>query len=188
MPLAATTAARTPSAEAYDQADPNQDDERQETDGPMPALPLSRILNHAGVDVGLGTHWSRGSSKRHQCATLSGTLRDVNLDREDRAPLHEQVAAEIRRSITEGDAKPGDRLPPARHLAAVMGVNTNTVLRALRALRDEGLLELAPRRGIKVVGTPQQSELRNRVAELVQLARQSGYTRGELVRMVTDAP
>lgn len=113
---------------------------------------------------------------------------NVNLDREDRAPLHKQVAAEIRRSIADGDAKPGDRMPPARHLAAVMGVNTNTVLRALRTLRDEGLLEMAPRRGIKVVGTPQQSELRNRVAELVQLARQSGYTRGELVRMVTDAP
>jgi DNA-binding transcriptional MocR family regulator len=54
-------------------------------------------------------------------------LLDVNIDREDASPLHEQVAAEIRRSIAEGDAKPGDRLPPARHLAAVMGVNTNTV-------------------------------------------------------------
>lgn len=113
---------------------------------------------------------------------------DVNLNREDRAPLHEQVASEIRRSIAEGDAKPGDRLPPARHLAAVMDVNTNTVLRALRALRDEGLLEMAPRRGIKVIGTPQQSEVRSRVAELVQFASQNGYTRGELVRMVTDAP
>ncbi len=79
-------------------------------------------------------------------------------------------------------------MPPARHLAAVMDVNVNTVLRALRALRDEGLLEMAPRRGIKVVGTPQQGELRSRIADLVQLARQSGYTRGELVRMVTDAP
>jgi len=112
---------------------------------------------------------------------------DVNLDRTDPAPLHEQVAAEIRRSIAEGDAKPGDRLPPARHLAAVMGVNTNTVLRALRALRDEGLLEMAPRRGIKVVGTPEQSELRNRVAELVRFASSNGYTRGELARMVTEA-
>ena len=119
---------------------------------------------------------------------ICGTLIYVNLDREDRAPLYEQVAAEIRRSIAEGDAKPGDRLPPARHLAAVMDVNANTVLRALRALRDEGLLELAPRRGIRVVGTPEQSELRRRVAELVKLARQSGCTRSELVRMVADAP
>ncbi len=112
---------------------------------------------------------------------------DVNLDRDDAAHLHEQVAAEIRRSIAEGEAKPGDRLPPARHLAAVMGVNTNTALRALRALRDEGLLEMAPRRGIKVVGTPAQSELRGRVAELVRFARQNGYTRADLVQMVTDA-
>ena len=76
---------------------------------------------------------------------------DVNLDRDDPAHLHEQVAAEIRRAIAEGEAKPGERFPPARHLAAVMGVNTNTVLRALRALRDEGLLEMRPRRGIRVV-------------------------------------
>lgn len=122
------------------------------------------------------------------CATVTGILLDVNLDRDDPAPLHEQVAAEIRRSITDGDAKPGDRLPPARHLAAVMGVNTNTVFRALRALRDEGLLEMAPRRGIRVVGTPAQSEIRNKVAELVQLARQQGYTRKDLTQMITDAP
>ena len=112
---------------------------------------------------------------------------DVNLDREDPAPLHEQVAAEIRRSIAEGDAKPGDRLPPARHLAAVMDVNINTVLRALRKLRDEGLLEMAPRRGIKVVGTPDQSVMRSRIAELVQLARGLGYTRSELLNMISDA-
>lgn len=53
-----------------------------------------------------------------------------------------QVTAQIRCSIAEGDAGPGDRLPPAKDLAAVMGVNTNAVLRALRALRDEGLPEL----------------------------------------------
>ncbi len=112
----------------------------------------------------------------------------VNLDRNDPARLHEQVATEIRRAIADGEAKPGERLPPARHLAAVMGVNTNTVFRALRALRDEGLIEMAPRRGIRVVGTPAQSELRSKVAELLQLARQGGYTRAELLKMISDAP
>ena len=111
----------------------------------------------------------------------------VKIDRDDPAHLHEQVATEIRRAITDGEANPGDRLPPARHLAAVMGVNTNTVLRALRALRDEGLLEMRPRRGIRVVGTPAQSEVRNKVAELLQLARQKGYTRADLQQMITDA-
>ena len=111
----------------------------------------------------------------------------VNIDRDDPAHLHEQVAAEIRRSIAEGDAKPGERLPPARHLAAVMGVNINTVLRALRALRDEGLLEMAPRRGIRVVGTAAQSELRGKVAELVQLARKQGLTRDDLHKLIANA-
>lgn len=113
-------------------------------------------------------------------------MRAVNIDRDDAAHLHEQVAAEIRRSIAEGDAKPGDRLPPARHLAAVMGVNVNTVLRALRTLRDEGLLEMAPRRGIRVVGTPAQGQLHSKVAELVRLARKQGYTHDELVKLVAN--
>jgi GntR family transcriptional regulator len=114
-------------------------------------------------------------------------LLDVKIDRDDPAHLHDQVAAEIRRAIAEDEAKPGERLPPARHLAAVMGVNTNTVLRALRLLRDEGLLEMRPRRGISVVGTPPEGELRGKIAELVQLARQQGYTQQELIQMITDS-
>jgi DNA-binding transcriptional regulator YhcF (GntR family) len=68
-----------------------------------------------------------------------------------------------------------------------MGVNTNTVLRSLRALRDEGLLEMRPRRGIRIIGTPAESELRTKVAELIQLARQRGYTRTDLLKMIGDA-
>jgi GntR family transcriptional regulator len=112
----------------------------------------------------------------------------VKVDRDDPAPLHEQVAAQIRLAIADGEARPGDRLPPARHLAAVMGVNTNTVLRALRMLRDEGLLELRQGRGIHVTGTPEHSAVLTKVAELVQLARRSGYTRAELARMIEQAP
>jgi DNA-binding transcriptional regulator YhcF (GntR family) len=62
---------------------------------------------------------------------------------------HDQVAQEIRRALAEGEAKPGERLPPAHHLAAVMGVNTNTALRGRRTLLDEGLLEMRPHRGIR---------------------------------------
>ncbi|MHB1928160.1 MAG: GntR family transcriptional regulator [Acidimicrobiales bacterium] len=112
----------------------------------------------------------------------------VNVDRDDPAHLHDQVAAAIRRAIADGEAKRGERLPPAHHLAAVTGVNTNTVLRALRVLRDEGLLELRPRRGIRVIGSPQEGEIRHKIAELVQLARQHGYTHAELVQMVTNTP
>lgn len=56
----------------------------------------------------------------------------LTLDLNDARPLHEQVAAAIRRAIGEGQYAQGDRLPPARDLAAVLGINPNTVLRALR--------------------------------------------------------
>ena len=71
-------------------------------------------------------------------ATMTSTMLGVKVDRDEPLELHEQVAGEIRRAIAEGEAKPGERLPPAKDLAAVLGVNTNTVLRALRQLRDEG--------------------------------------------------
>ena len=119
---------------------------------------------------------------------MNSTMLDVKVDRDDPTLLHDQVAAQIRRAIADGEAKPGERLPPARHLAAVMSVNTNTVLRALRLLRDEGLLELRPGHGIRVSGTPQRGALLAKAIELVQLSRESGYSRAELLDIVKEVP
>jgi len=119
---------------------------------------------------------------------MNSTMLDVKVDRDDPALLHDQVAAQIRRAIAEGESQPGERLPPARHLAAVMHVNTNTVLRALRVLRDEGLLELRPGHGIRVSGTPQRGALLAKAIELVQLSREGGYDRAELLDIVRQVP
>src|SRR5215208_5346865 len=105
---------------------------------------------------------------------------DVKLDRGDPTDLYEQVAGEIRRAIAEGEAKPGERLPPAKDLAAVLGVNTNTGLRSLRVLRDEGLLEFRRGRGISVTGTPERGAVVARAKELVDFARRQGYPLDEL--------
>ncbi len=110
---------------------------------------------------------------------------DVQVDFDELTPLHEQVAAEIRRAIADGEVGPGERLPPARDLAAVLGVNSNTVLRALRQLREEGLLEFRRGRGITVVGNaPERSILIAKARELVRLARSQGYRRDELIEII----
>lgn len=119
---------------------------------------------------------------------MTSAMLDVKIDRNDAALLHEQVAAQIRQAIADGEARPGERLPPTRHLAAVMGVNTNTVLRAVRLLRDEGLLELRQGHGIRVTGSPERSAVHEKIAELVQLARRSGITRAELARQILNGP
>ena len=117
---------------------------------------------------------------------MTSTMLDVNIDRRDPTDLFEQVAGEIRRAIADGEAKPGERLPPAKDLAAVLDVNTNTVLRALRLLRDEGLLEFRRGRGISVVGTPERGAVVQRAKELVAFARLQGYRLDELVEIIED--
>jgi len=109
---------------------------------------------------------------------------DVKVDRSDPMLLHEQVAAEIRRAIAEGEAAAGERLPPARDIAAVLGVNTNTVLRALRELRDEGLLEFRRGNGVRVSGSPERGAVLEKARELLQFARDHGYRRQELVQII----
>jgi len=109
---------------------------------------------------------------------------DVKVDRGEALELHEQVAAEVRRAIAEGEARPGERLPPARDLAAVLGVNTNTVLRALRLLRDEALLDFRRGRGITVASTSERGAVILKARELVEFARSQGYRREELLRII----
>ena len=110
----------------------------------------------------------------------------MRIDKTDPTDLYEQVAGEIRRAIADGEAKPGERLPPAKDLAAVLDVNTNTVLRALRLLRDEGLLEFRRGRGISVAGTPERGAVVQKARELVELARHHGYRLDELIAIIED--
>jgi GntR family transcriptional regulator len=113
-------------------------------------------------------------------------MRIVKVDRNAPPQLYAQVAAEIRRAIADGEAKPGERLPPAKDLAAVLGVNTNTVLRALRELRDEGLLEFRRGRGISVAGTPERGAVVQQARDLVEFARRQGYRTDELIAIIED--
>ena len=71
----------------------------------------------------------------------------ITIDASSQEPIFAQVAAAIRAQIVAGDARPGDRLPPAKDLASGLGVNVHTVLHAYQDLRDEGLVDLRRGRG-----------------------------------------
>jgi GntR family transcriptional regulator len=58
---------------------------------------------------------------------------------------YQQVAAQLREQIASGAL--GPRLPSAMDLAEQMGVAPNTVQRALKVLREEGLIHSVPGRG-----------------------------------------
>jgi GntR family transcriptional regulator len=121
-------------------------------------------------------------------ATLHSTMLNVKVDRSEQLALHDQVAAEIRRAIANGEVRSGERLPPAVDLAAVLGVNRNTVLRALRILRDEGTVDFTRGRGVRVTGTQERSALMLKVNELVDFARVQGCRREELISLIERLP
>ncbi|MFC8402623.1 GntR family transcriptional regulator [Streptomyces griseoincarnatus] len=111
----------------------------------------------------------------------------LRLDVTDTRPLHEQVAGAIRRAIAEGECAPGDRLPPARDLSQALGVNVNTVLRGLRALRDEGLLEFRRGRGVTVAqGADGRSALVDRIREVLADAGRLGYGKDDVIDMIRE--
>ncbi len=124
------------------------------------------------------------ASNKYSRSTQESRLRLAAVNRNDPTLLHEQVAVEIRRAIADGEAGPGDRIPQAKDLATVLGVNTNTVLRALRVLRDQGLLEVGRGRAIRVAGTPERSQVIERMKELIELGRRTGYRPEDLVELL----
>ncbi|MFF8289138.1 aminotransferase class I/II-fold pyridoxal phosphate-dependent enzyme [Streptomyces sp. NPDC016309] len=65
-----------------------------------------------------------------------------------------EIAASVERGVSSGGLEPGQLLPPMRELAAVLGVNPNTVAAAYRTLRERGVIETAGRRGSRVRPRP----------------------------------
>jgi GntR family transcriptional regulator len=102
------------------------------------------------------------------------------------APLHEQVAACVRREMAAGRLSRGERLPSAKEVAGVLDVNLHTVLRAYRTLRDEGLINLRRGRGAVVSATDPRGDarLRTLAADLVAEARRVGATPAEVIRLI----
>jgi len=61
-------------------------------------------------------------------------------------PIYVQIGQNVRRLIAREDLRPGDKLPSARELAQVLGVNPNTVVHAYSRLEIDGTIET--RRGL----------------------------------------
>jgi GntR family transcriptional regulator len=100
-------------------------------------------------------------------------------------PLHDRVAAAVRRAILEGAVGPGDALPTALQVADALGVHRNTVLRAYRTLRDEGTIDLRAGRGAHVRDRlPAAVHLLDLVDELLDAAGRESVGSDEVAALV----
>ena len=114
----------------------------------------------------------------------------IHLDASSTTPLYAQLVASLRRAISTGEVATGDTLPSAADLAASLDLNRNTVLRAYRELRDDGLVELRRGRGAIVISGPGTGHTNSPLIEetlddLARLARQSSVPLSAIVAGLT---
>ncbi len=111
----------------------------------------------------------------------------LRIDPASDEPLFAQLAAAVRSDAAAGRVKPGDRLPAARDVAASLGINVHTVLRAYQELRDEGLVDMRRGRGAVVTDAAAPlAALRDDVAALAAKARSLGLSAAALAAMFRD--
>src|SRR3954452_12787876 len=72
---------------------------------------------------------------------------DLALERGSDVPLGTQLAWKLRAAIAAGKLRAGDRLPGVRDLAALVGVNVNTVRAVYARLGQQGVIESEHGRG-----------------------------------------
>lgn len=61
------------------------------------------------------------------------------IDPSSPAPLFGQIVEAVRQAVATGRARPGDRLPSVRELAAELVINPNTIAKAYQTLEAEGI-------------------------------------------------
>src|SRR5215472_3626340 len=69
-------------------------------------------------------------------------------------PLYQQIADQIIQAVQQEAVKPGERLPPIRRLADLLGVSPITVTQAYHALTQAGVAEGQIGRGTFILHSP----------------------------------
>ncbi|MFC4241829.1 GntR family transcriptional regulator [Gryllotalpicola reticulitermitis] len=110
----------------------------------------------------------------------------IRLSEASPATFAEQIAAQVRMGVARGEITRGERLPAARELAASLGVNMHTVLRAYDALREAGVIDLRRGRGAVVVdgNLPEVRSVLESAAALVSEAASAGLSSAELSSLI----
>src|SRR5580658_571432 len=78
---------------------------------------------------------------------------EFQLDPSSGVATYLQLVQQVRQALRMGLLEPGDQLPTAQQVVALLAINPNTVLKAYRDLEREGLVQARPGQGTFVIGT-----------------------------------
>lgn len=117
-------------------------------------------------------------------------LLDTKLN--DREPVYLQIVRQVKVQMAIGRLRPGEPLPSRRELAALLGINPNTVQKAYRLLEEEGILSTEQSVRSEVQGTAAtlsriRTELTREAADdFIRRAQELGLDFQEAVRLLSD--
>jgi len=97
---------------------------------------------------------------------------------ERRSSTSEELVTQLREMIHRGELRPGDRLPPERDLAKLLGVSRPTLRAAIRSLAAVGVLQSKQGAGTFVVESDGPPALDS--APLRMMASLHGFTTSEM--------
>ncbi|HRC81672.1 MAG TPA: GntR family transcriptional regulator [Sedimentibacter sp.] len=111
------------------------------------------------------------------------------INKESNLQISEQIIAQIKYQIINGELEQDSRLPSVRELASMLNVNRHTVLKAYKELENEGLIVTKQSLGTYVnkdIEVPQKNDmekLMNTIKEAMEAANLLGFTSREFLAM-----
>jgi DNA-binding transcriptional regulator YhcF (GntR family) len=114
---------------------------------------------------------------------------EISIDRDSDVPVGTQLAWALRTAIATGELAAGSKLPSVRELAALAGVNVNTVRHVYARLEAEALIGSEHGRGTFVArDAPSHAGLAQIAADAIAAAKRSGIDPRDLVAALHVAP
>ncbi len=116
---------------------------------------------------------------------------NIFLDYHSRTPIYEQIKEQIVLDISRGILKKDDQLPSLRQLSAQLGININTVKRALSELEAQGVIYSVAGKGIFISGNAESQNIYlEQSLDAVKLAiinaKQMGASEEKITAMVKE--
>ncbi|MFF2525139.1 GntR family transcriptional regulator [Streptomyces liangshanensis] len=113
------------------------------------------------------------------------------IERRSGVAAYQQIVNQTRLALRLGRLVPGDKLPSAAEVVATSAINPNTVLKAYRALENEGLVEARQgvgtfvRRSLAQPGTAADSPLRDSLRSWMDAARAADLDREDVAALMS---
>lgn len=128
---------------------------------------------------------SRSSESKHE---REMKLEKIILQRDSETPMHRQLYDALTKMIINGSLKAGDKLPPARDFAKLMGVSRPTIETCLFQLAQEGYVETRRSSGTYVSPNLSEAPLASLKKASAKTRRPSRYSLSDYGKFVSQMP